>query len=209
MCTHPTTYARILGNAVEVEQLQQAASAFLLSLAASAAAVALTLDGKTLRGTIPVGQTSGVHLLAAYLSEAGIVLMQVEVERHENEIVAAPRLLKMIDLRGKIVTGDALLAQRELSKQIVEGGGHYIWMVKENQPSLLGDIAALVAIEEGQTALKPMANDFRSAVSTDKEPGRVEQWNHQLESSRGRCGRLVGRSATALADRKRAALPAR
>jgi predicted transposase YbfD/YdcC len=172
---HPTTYSRILGNAVEVEQLQKVASAFLLSLQTSTAAVALNLDGKTLRGTIPVGQTHGVHLLAAYLSEAGIVLMQVEVEGHENEIVAAPRLLKMIDLRGKIITGDAMLAQRELSKQIVEGGGHYIWAVKENQPSLLSDIAALFAIEEGETALKPQANDFRSAESTDKEHGRLEQ----------------------------------
>lgn len=178
---HPTTYARILGNAVDVEQLQQAASAFLLSLAASASAVAINLDGKTLRGTIPTGQTRGVHLLAAYLSEVGIVLMQVEVARHENEIVAAPRLLKMVDLRGKIVTGDALLAQRELSKQIVEAGGHYIWTVKENQASLLADIAALFTIEEGQTALKPMVNDFRSVVSTDKEHGRLEQ--RQLTSS--------------------------
>ena len=185
---HPTTYARILGNAVDVEQLQQAAATFLLSLAASRSTTALHLDGKTLRGTIPVGQTSGVHLLAAYLSEVGIVLMQVEVERHENEIVAAPRLLNMVDLQGKIVTGDALLAQRELSRQIVEAGGDYIWTIKENQPSLLADIAALFAIEEGETALKAMDNDFRCAPSIDKEHGRLEQ--RKLTSSSMLSGQL-------------------
>lgn len=172
---HATTYARILGRAVDLTQLQQACTAFLLATAGATAAVEINLDGKTLRGTIPAGQTQGLHLLAAYLPDVGIVLMQMEVGSKENEIVAAPRLLKMIDLRGKIVTGDAMFAQRELSEQIVAAGGDYDWLVKENQPSLLADIEALFAIEEGQTPLKVMANDLQEAVSLDKAHGRLEQ----------------------------------
>jgi len=49
--------------------------------------------------------------------------MQVEVDRKENEIVAAPRLLAALDLRGKIVRGDAMLTQRGLSLQTTEAGG--------------------------------------------------------------------------------------
>ena len=172
---HPTTYSRILGNALDVAELQQTCTAFLLQAAAATPAVEINLDGKTLRGTIPTGQTQGLHLLAAYLPDAGIVLMQMEVSSKENEIVAAPRLLKSVDLQGKIVTGDAMFTQRELSEQIVAAGGEYVWTVKDNQPGLRADIEALFAIEEGQTALKPMATDFQEAVSLDKAHGRLER----------------------------------
>jgi len=148
---------------------------FLLQAASATSAVEISLDGKTLRGTIPTGQTQGLHLLAAYLPDAGIVLMQMEVSSKENEIVAAPRLLKTVDLQGKIVTGDAMFTQRELSEQIVSEGGEYDWTVKDNQPSLRADIEALFAIEQGQTPLKVMANDFQEAVSVDKAHGRLEQ----------------------------------
>ena len=78
--------------------------------------------------------TRGVHLLAAYLPQEGIVLFQLAVGSKENEISAAPQVLKALDLRGKIVRADALLTQRELSSQIVEAGGKYVWVVKDNQP---------------------------------------------------------------------------
>jgi len=172
---HPTTYSRILGNAVDVAELQQACTTFLLTAMAGEAAVEINLDGKLLRGTIPAGQTQGLHLLAAYLPDAGIVLMQMEVGSKENEIVVAPRLLKSVDLQGKVVTGDAMFAQRELSEQVVAAGGHYVWSVKDNQPDLRAHIEALFAIEEGQTSLKPMANDFQRAESLDKAHGRLEK----------------------------------
>ena len=55
--------------------------------------------------------------------EQGLVLFQMDVERKENEIPVAKRLLKHLDLRGKVVTGDALLTQRKLCLQIVAAGG--------------------------------------------------------------------------------------
>lgn len=95
----------------------------------------MALDGKTLRGTMGHGQTQGVHLLAACLPGEGAVLMQVAVDRKENEIAAAPRLLSGLDFRGKVVTGDALLSQRPLSTQIVKADGDYLWKIKYNQHS--------------------------------------------------------------------------
>lgn len=169
------TYSRILGKAVDVNELQRAVSSFLLCRCDAGQAVEISLDGKALRGTIPAGQRQGLHLLAAYLPDAGIVLMQMEVGAKENEIVAAPRLLKCVDLRGKVVTGDAMFTQKELSRQVVEAGGHYVWSVKENQPGLRADIESLFEIEEGKTKLKPMANDLRRAETTDKQHGRLEQ----------------------------------
>jgi predicted transposase YbfD/YdcC len=169
------TYSRILGKAVEVTELQQTVSRFLLSPPQADPAVEINLDGKALRGTIFAGQRHGLHLLAAYLPDAGVVLMQMEVGAKENELVAAPRLLKSVDLQGKIITGDAMFAQRELSRQVVEAGGDYVWSVKENQPGLRSDIEALFEIEEGKTALKAIANDLQRAETTDKQHGRLEQ----------------------------------
>ena len=79
----------------------------------------MALDGKTLRGTLSAGQTHGVHLLEADFASEGLVFAQVEVAKKENEIPAVPRVLKVLDLRGEIVTGDALLTQRHLAIQIV------------------------------------------------------------------------------------------
>lgn len=172
---HHTTYARVMGNALDGEQLQNQVSSFLTSPPEAGRSVIVNLDGKTLRGTIPANQTQGVHLLAAYLRDEGIVPVQVEVGSKENEISAAPRVLKSIDLRGKIVTGDAMFAQRELSAQIVEAGGDYLWAVKDNQPALKESIEACFAIEEGRTRLKTLPHDFDRAESLDKAHGRIER----------------------------------
>jgi len=172
---HPITYSRILGKAVDVAQLQQAVSSFLLSSPNAGQSTEINLDGKALRGSIRAGQTQGLHLLAAYLPDEGIVLCQIEVGSKENEIAAAPRLLKSIDLKGKIVTGDAMFAQRELSRQVIESGGDYLWTVKDNQAGLREEIESLFEIEEGKTSLKAMKNDLKVAETADKEHGRLEQ----------------------------------
>lgn len=185
---HPITYSRILGKAIDVGELQQAVSLFLLSAPDAGQSVEINLDGKALRGTIRAGQTKGLHLLAAYLPDEGIVLCQTEVGSEENEIVAAPRLLKSIDLKGKVVTGDAMFAQRELSRQVVEAGGDYLWTVKDNQASLRSDIESLFEIEEGRTDLKAMKNDFRVVETTDKEHGRLEQ--RRITTSSMLCGQV-------------------
>ena len=64
------------------------------------AQIALALDGKTLRGTIPLGHTQGVHLVAAYVPEHSVTLTQVQVATKENEITVAPTILPHLDLTG-------------------------------------------------------------------------------------------------------------
>ena len=82
---------------------------------------AQAVDGKTLRGTIPAGQSQGVHLLAAYRPQEGVGLLQVEVGDKENEISTAPRVLQQLDLRSILVSGDAMFTQRSLCLQIEMG----------------------------------------------------------------------------------------
>ena len=172
---HATTYSRVLRWAVDIEELEQVVSQFFAAQPQTGQSVVVNLDGKTLRGTIPAGQTKGVHLLAAYLPQEGWVLLQVEVGSWENEIPAAMRILQQLDLRGKIVTGDALLTQRELSTQIVEAGGEYVWRVKGNQARLKEDIEVLFAPESCMPGFSPSHKDFRTAITRDKGHGRLER----------------------------------
>ena len=172
---HATTYSRVLRWAVDIEELEQVVSQFFLRQPQTGRAVVINLDGKTLRGTIPAGQTEGVHLLAAYLPEEGWILLQATVCSWENEIPAAMRILKQVDLRGKVVTGDALLTQRDLSTQIVEAGGEYVWMVKDNQGRLQEDIEVLFAPESCVPGFSPSHKDFQTAIIRGKGHGRLER----------------------------------
>jgi len=101
--------------------------------------------------------------------------MQVKVDGHENEISAAPQVLKRLDLQGKIVTGDALLTQRKLSRQIVVAGGEYVFPVKDNQPQLLHDIQTLFAPEPCIKGFSPTPKVLHSASTLEKGHGRLER----------------------------------
>ena len=134
----------------------------------------VSFDGKTLRGTLSAKQPAGVQLLAAYLPGEGLVLLQVLVASKTNEITAAPRMLKSLDLRGKIVMGDALHTQRALSVQIVAAGGEYIWYAKDNQPTLHHDLKDLFQPEVCGPGSRPVPTDFATSQQVDKGHGRIE-----------------------------------
>ena len=173
---HATTFSRVLAHAVKIEEFEQVSHDFFAQQPKAGTSVHITLDGKTMRGTIPAGLSHGVHLLAAYLPDEHWVLLQVEVGGKENEIPAAGRIVKALDLRGKIVTADALLAQRELSVEITQAGGEYVWIIKDNQPETRADIERLFAPEPVVKGFSAASHDdFRTAKTVDKEHGRLEQ----------------------------------
>jgi hypothetical protein len=104
---------------------------------------AFALDGKSARGSFD-GLEKAVHLLSFLAHESGLTLAQTAVpnggENKTNEHKTALGLLEGIVLEGRLVTGDAMFCQRDLSQQILHDKGHYLWFVKENQPTLLNDI---------------------------------------------------------------------
>jgi len=99
-----------------------------------------SIVGKVLRGTIDMEPNDGLYLLAVFLPGQGITLAQVVVENTQNEISVAPKALEYINLRNKVVIGDALHTQRQIPIQIGRTGGDYLWTVKGNQPQLPEDI---------------------------------------------------------------------
>lgn len=169
---HATTYSRVLNEAVDIKQFEQVVAQFFKTQPKAGRTVHICLDGKTLRATIPAGRTRGLHLLAAYLPDEGWVLLQVDASR--GELPAAMNIVKHIDLRGKLITGDALFAQRHLSAWIVDFGGDYIWTVKDNQSQLYHDIETLFAPDERVPGFSQGQLDFRTARKWNKGHGRLE-----------------------------------
>ncbi len=103
---------------------------------------AFALDGKTLRGSKKQG-APGVHLLSVVSHRLGLTIAQAGVDDKTNEIPVAAQVLAGVVLEGRIFTMDALLTQRTLAGQIVEGGGDYVMVAKGNQPTLEADIATV------------------------------------------------------------------
>jgi predicted transposase YbfD/YdcC len=137
--------------------------------AASAGEVAVALDGKTLRGSQKQG-APGVHLLSALSHHVGLTLTQQAVDAKTNEITQVETVLRQLVLKDRVVTMDALLTQRHVAQAIVDEGGDYVMIVKENQPQLRADIELVFT-------LPPAGDRQETARTVDIGHGRIEQRN--------------------------------
>jgi len=133
----------------------------------------IALDGKTLRHSFDTAdQKAAIHMISAWSQENQLVLGQLATEAKSNEITAIPELLDLLDLKGTVVTTDALNCQKSIAEKIVDQGGDYLLQVKGNQPSLHQDLELLFA--EGMRAdCQGVRHEYTEAV--DGGHGRVEQ----------------------------------
>jgi predicted transposase YbfD/YdcC len=99
----------------------------------------VAIDGKTLRGS-GSARLGPLHLVSAWATAQRLSLGQVAVDAKSNEITAIPALLELLDLRGALVTIDAMGCQKKIAAQVVDQGGDYLLTVKDNQEHLLADI---------------------------------------------------------------------
>jgi predicted transposase YbfD/YdcC len=177
---HPTTWTRVFGNAVAAAALERALQPLLETRSTpeipARASRQIALDGKTLRGTIPADSKTGVHLVSAYQVESGVPCLQVAVPSKANELVVAPIILRHLDLQGVLVSGDAMFAQRALSIQIVEAGGDYCWIVKQNQPTLYDDLRLLFGPQpDDLPGTSALPDDFATVRTVDLGHGRLDE----------------------------------
>ena len=132
----------------------------------------LAVDGKTLRRSHDRGKHLGaLHSVSVWASELGLTLAPVATEEKSNEITAIPQALELVDLKGAIVTIDAMGTQTAIAQQIVDGQGDYILALKGNQGNLYE--AAVDYIDQ------QMENDFRGIgarrlETTEEAHGRKE-----------------------------------
>lgn len=142
---------------LDVDALEAGLAAWVRGAGAAAELGELShvaLDGKRLRGS-RTAEGPGVPLLAAFCRSLRGVIGQLRVAPDANEITAALELLKGLALEGALVTGDAEFTQREICHTIVDRGGDYFFVVKDNQPRLREDIALLFAAPPEAGAAPP------------------------------------------------------
>jgi len=138
------TIRRVL-QSINAETVDQAIYGWLNSLFSGPA---VAFDGKVLKGARD-HDGKQVHLLSAIIHQEGITIAQRQIESKTNEIPTARPLLEALDLKGKVVTGDALHTQKDLARFLVEDKkADYLFTVKDNQQTLKDDIKSL-ALNEG------------------------------------------------------------
>jgi len=135
---------------------------------------AVAVDGKTLRGSAE-GGAPGIHLLTAYVPAAAAVLKQVRVDAKTNEHKAALRLLGVLPLQGKVVTGDAMFTHRDVAAEIRGRGGDYLLFVKDNQPELRSAIESALHGDADFSPLPAAAEAGRRAGGQDGGQGARPQ----------------------------------
>lgn len=140
----------------------------------------VALDGKTLRRShdSTLGKAA-IHMVSAWASSNRLVLGQLKVDEKSNEITAIPELLRLLALKGCIVTIDAMGCQTEIAQTIIDQGGDYVLALKGNQGTLLEDVQSLISHAQ-EINFKDVAHDYYETV--EKGHGRIETRRYWLIS---------------------------
>ncbi len=122
---------------LEPQELQNSFLSWVSTISEKLGLSLIHVDGKTARGSYDrEGQLKALHSVSAWSSEHGLVLAQQKVESKSNEITAVPLLLKLLNLKGAVVTLDAMGTQLDIARQIKQAEGDYVLALKGNQGKL-------------------------------------------------------------------------
>ena len=133
----------------------------------------VAIDGKTVRRSHD--RNSGkraIHLVSAWALANTLTLGQVKTEEKSNEITAIPQLLQMLELKGCIVTIDAMGCQKDIAQGILDRGAGYVLALKENQGQLYEDVRDLFEGAE-EFSFEGVPHDY--ATTLNKNHGRIER----------------------------------
>jgi predicted transposase YbfD/YdcC len=165
------TFGRVFA-ALDPVAFERCFASWVAAVAAATAGQVVALDGKVSRGSPDrrAGRTA-LDLVSAWACANRLVLAQVAVEEGSNEIPAIPALLRLLALKGCIVTIDAIGCQTAIAQAIRTQGADYVLALKANQDTVYQAVVAAFA-ERGATGGLPYRHDIHREV--DKGHGRVE-----------------------------------
>src|SRR6266446_2145453 len=160
------TFGRVF-SLLDPNEFQTHFSEWMRSAVEVTNGLVIAIDGKTNRRTFGAA-TKALHLVSAFATANGVALGQVATNKKSNEITAIPELLKLLDIKGCIITTDAMGCQSDIAADVVARGGDYLLAVKGNQGLLYRDIKAVFA--DVNTAGVRDTN-----TSENKGHGRIEK----------------------------------
>lgn len=163
-----------LGRAFErlkPESLECCFMNWMKALAEATAGRLVAINGKTIRRSFDraTGKLA-LHMVSASCETNRLVLAQLATDDKSNEITVIPKLLEMLDIRGGVVTIDAMGCQKKIAQKIVDGSGHYVLQVKGNQPELHD----LVKSTFDELTAGKLAMPYQQHEEVDGGHGRVE-----------------------------------
>lgn len=153
-------------RALNPDTFQQCFIAWINSLDISIPGHVIAIDGKTSRRSHDADKRA-LHMVSAFATEARLVLGQERCDEKSNEITAIPALLKLLDIRGAIISIDAMGCQKNIAAQIINQQGDYILGLKGNQRNLHEDVVQFFA----DNALLDEMDEYEE---TDGGHGRIE-----------------------------------
>ncbi len=135
----------------------------------------IAIDGKTVRrshdrsaGKLPI------HMVNAWCSETNLILGQLKTDEKSNEIIAVPELLKLLDIKGRLITADAMSCQKQIVKTCVDQGADYLLAVKNNQPTLLTEIVSHLGSRKPHSYNRPNI-DFYSTDEFNRDRHEIRR----------------------------------
>lgn len=172
------TFGRVFA-AVDPDALEQALLAFVRDFAGDSAGKHIAIDGKTLRRSFDrAAEKSAIHMVTAWVHENCASFGQIKVDDKSNEITAIPELLKLLNLTGATVTIDAMGCQKEIAKEIVQGGGDYVLALKGNQGTLHDEVSEFF----DDVLVRGLDAPLDTHTTVEKNHGRIEKRTVRLSS---------------------------
>ena len=173
------TFRRVLSR-LDPEELTRCFISWTNALSEASGGDIVSIDGKTLRHSFDrATSTAAIHMVRAWASANRLALGQRKVEEKSNEITAIPKLLQLLDLKGAVVTIDAMGCQKEIAKTITEQGADYVLALKDNHPTL-SDAVTLFLNDARDTGFADIAHAYHETV--DGDHGRIETRRYWITS---------------------------
>lgn len=171
------TFGRVF-SFLDPETFEACFLAWIASLSIDLVNEIISIDGKSVRGAHDAKKgIKMLHMVSAWASDNQILLGQVKTDDKSNEITAIPELLDMVDVKGSIVTIDAMGCQKEIAKKIVAKEASYVLSLKENQPTLFQDVSSLFKQGE-ESKYKKMIH--KQKLEKVHSHGRIETRRYTL-----------------------------
>ena len=168
------TFARVF-SLLNPEQLQQCFLKWIESISRITFGEIIAIDGKTLRRSYDKSKDKpAIHMVSAWATTNGLVLGQKKVEDKSNEITAIPELLKVLSLKGCIVTIDAIGCQKKIIKQIIDQDGDYVIALKKNQAGRYERVEKLFE--------QALLTDFKGLIKSEYRQSSDDHGREEIRS---------------------------
>lgn len=170
------TFGRVF-QILDSKVLEQVCIEWLQSIAGQIEGV-VAIDGKSLRGSRN-GKQSPLHIVSAWACQNSMLLGQVQTDKKSNEITAIPELLKLLSLKGCIVTIDAMGCQKTITQAIIDAQADYVLNLKSNHPYLHRQVASWFQ-KNHETDFTQQAHSYSAQHAQTNNHGRMESREHWL-----------------------------